>query len=102
MHKSSYRKFKIIKCGKKIRRESGSEKPGIINKIIKNIKNINRKGCGSLNKCVKRQSFKDPHGSKPAFMFRDISFTLLNLTLLNLILLGMSYSHVLNYGFYQI
>jgi hypothetical protein len=35
MHKFSYRKSEIVKCEKKIRREPGSEKPGIINKIKK-------------------------------------------------------------------
>jgi hypothetical protein len=42
-----------MKCEKGIRREPGNEKPGIINKIIKNVRNINRKGCGGLSKCVK-------------------------------------------------
>jgi hypothetical protein len=54
MHKFSYRKSKIVKYEKEIRREPGSEKPGIMNKIVKNVKDINRKGCGGLNKYVKR------------------------------------------------
>jgi hypothetical protein len=102
MHKFSYRKSKIIKCVKGIRRELGSEKSGIINKIIKNVRDIDREDCGSLNKYIKRQSSKNPYGFKLAPIFRDISFILLNLILLNLILLGVSYSHVLNYGLYQV
>jgi hypothetical protein len=54
MHKFSYRKSEIIKCEKGIRRKPDSEKPGIINKIIKSIKDINRGDCGNFNKCVKR------------------------------------------------
>jgi len=91
-----------MKCEKGIKREPGNEKPEIINKIVKNVKDINRKNCGNLNRYVKRQGFKNPYGSKPALIFRDISFILPNLTLLNLILLGMSHLHVLNYGLYQI
>jgi hypothetical protein len=53
MHKFSYRKSEIIKCEKGIRREPGNEKSGIISKIIKNIKNVNRGGCGGLNRYVK-------------------------------------------------
>jgi hypothetical protein len=100
MHKSSYWKSEIIKCEKGIRREPNNEKPGVINKIIKNIKNINRRDCGGFNKCVKRQDFKNSHDSKSVLMFRDISFILLNLTLSNLILLGVPYPHILNYGLY--
>jgi hypothetical protein len=43
-----------MKYEKRIRRKPDNEKPGIINKIIKNIKNINRENYGGLNKCVKR------------------------------------------------
>jgi hypothetical protein len=39
---------------KGIKREPGNEKPGIISKIVKNVKNINRGDCENLNKCVKR------------------------------------------------
>jgi hypothetical protein len=53
MHKFSYKKSEIIKCEKKIIREPDSEKPGVISKIIKNVRNINREDCGGLNKCVK-------------------------------------------------
>jgi hypothetical protein len=98
MHRFSYRKSEIIKCEKEIRRKPGSEKPEIINKIVKNVRDIDRRGCGGLNKCVKRQGFKNLHGFKPAFMLRDISFTLPNLILLNLILLGVSHPYMLNYG----
>jgi hypothetical protein len=100
MYKFSYREFKIIKCEKKIRREPGNEKPGIISKIIKNVKNINRRDCGNLNRYVKRQDAKDPHGFKPIPMFRNISFTLLNLISLNLTLLGVPHSYMLNYSLY--
>jgi hypothetical protein len=100
IHKSSYRKSEIIKYEKRIRREPGNEKPGIINKIIKNIRDINRRDCGGLSKCVKRQGFKNLHGSKSAPMLRDISFTLSNLILLNLTSLGVPYSYVLNYSLY--
>jgi hypothetical protein len=54
MHKSSYRKSKIIKCEKEIKREPGNEKSEIINKIIKNVKDIDRRDCGDLSKYVKR------------------------------------------------
>jgi hypothetical protein len=54
MYKFSYRKSEIAKYKKEIKRKPGSEKPEIINKIIKNIKDIDRGDCGSLNKCVKR------------------------------------------------
>jgi hypothetical protein len=102
MHRSSYRKFEIVKCEKGIRREPGNEKPEVINKIIKIVRDIDRRGCGGLSKCVKRQGFKDLYGSKPVSIFRNISFTLSNLILLNLISLGVPHSHVLNYGLYQI
>jgi hypothetical protein len=69
MHKSSYRKSKIIKCEKGIRRKPGNEKPGIMNKIVKNIKDINRRDCEDLNKYVKRQGSKNSHGFKPALIF---------------------------------
>jgi hypothetical protein len=39
-----------------------------MNKIIKNVKNINQEDCGSFNKCVKRQGSKNLYGSKPAPM----------------------------------
>jgi hypothetical protein len=54
MHKSSYRKSEIIKYEKELRREPNNEKPGIMSKIIKNVKDINRRDYGNLNKCVKR------------------------------------------------
>jgi hypothetical protein len=79
-----------------------------MSKIIKNVRDINREGCGGLDKCVRRQDFKDPHGSKdlhgskPVSMFRDTFFTLPNLTLLNLISLGVPHSYMLSYGLYQI
>jgi hypothetical protein len=53
MHKFSYRKSEIIKCEKGIRREPDNEKPGIMSKIIKNVKDVNREGYESFNKCVK-------------------------------------------------
>jgi hypothetical protein len=53
IYKFSYRKSEIIKCEKKIRREPGSEKSGVMNKIVKNIRDVNRRGCGDFNKCVK-------------------------------------------------
>jgi hypothetical protein len=102
MHKSSYRKFKIIKCEKGIRREPDNEKPGVINKIIKNVRDINRGGCEGLSKYVRRQGSKNLYGFKPIFMLRDTFFILLNLILLNLTLLGVSHFHVLSYGLYQI
>jgi hypothetical protein len=73
-----------------------------MSKIIKNVRDIDRKDYGSLNRCVKRQNFKNPHGFKPIPMFRDIFFILLNLTLSNLISLGVSHFYMLNYGFYQV
>jgi hypothetical protein len=54
MHRFSYKKFEIMKCEKEIKREPDNEKPEIMNKIVKNIKNINREGCGNFNKYVKR------------------------------------------------
>jgi hypothetical protein len=54
MYRFSYRKSEIVKCEKGIRREPDNEKPEIINKIVKNVKNINREDYGGLNKCVKR------------------------------------------------
>jgi hypothetical protein len=54
MHKSSYKKFEIIKYEKGIKREPSNEKSKIISKILKNIKDINRKDCGNLSKYVKR------------------------------------------------
>jgi hypothetical protein len=54
MHRSSCRKSEIIEYEKGIRREPGSEKPGIMNKIIKGARHINREDCGGLNKCVRR------------------------------------------------
>jgi hypothetical protein len=54
MHKSSYRKSEIIKYEKGIRREPDNEKPGVINKIIKSIRDINREDCGGFNKYVRR------------------------------------------------
>jgi hypothetical protein len=54
MHRFLYRKSEIVKCEKEIRREPGNEKPGIISKIVKNIRNINRKDYGGLNKYIKR------------------------------------------------
>jgi hypothetical protein len=68
MHKSSYRKFEIMKCEKGIKRELGNEKPGIINKIVKNVKNINREDYGNFNKYVRRQGSKNSYGFKPTFM----------------------------------
>jgi hypothetical protein len=100
MHKFSYRKSEIVKYEKEIRRKPDSEKPGIINKIIKNIKNIDRRDCGNLNKCVKRQSSKNSYGSKSALIFRDISFILPNLISLNLTSLGIPHPHILSYGLY--
>jgi hypothetical protein len=102
MHKFSYRKSEIMKYEKRIRRKPGNEKSGIINKIIKNIKDINRKDCGGLSKCVRRQNFKNSHGFKPVPIFRDTSFILLNLILLNLTSLGVSHPYMLSYGLYQI
>jgi hypothetical protein len=43
-----------MECEKGIRREFNNEKPGIINKIVKSAKNINRKDCGSFSKYVRR------------------------------------------------
>jgi hypothetical protein len=100
MYRFSYRKSEIMKCEKGIRRKSGNEKPGVMSKIVKNIKNINRRDCGDFSKCVRRQNFKNSYGSKPVLMFRDISFILLNLILLNLILFGVPYSHILSYSLY--
>jgi hypothetical protein len=97
MHKFSYRKSKIIKCEKGMRREPDNEKPEIINKIIKNIRDVNRRDCESLSKCVKRQNSKNLYGFKPTLMFRDIFFILPNFILSNLISLGVSYSYMLNY-----
>jgi hypothetical protein len=54
MHKFSYRKSEIVKCEKEIRQELGNEKSGIMNKIIKNVKDIDRRGCEGLSKYVKR------------------------------------------------
>jgi len=73
-----------------------------MSKIVKNVRDIDRRDCGGFSKCVRRQGSKNPHGSKSVFIFRDISFILLNLILLNLILLGVSYFYVLSYGLYQI
>jgi hypothetical protein len=100
MHKFSYRKFEIMKCEKGIRRKLNSEKPGVINKIVKNVKDINREGYGGLNKCVRRQDFKNSHGFKSVFMLRNVFFILLNLILSNFTLLGVPHSHMLSYGLY--
>jgi hypothetical protein len=40
IYRFSYRKFKIMKCGKKIRQKPGNEKSEIISKIIENIRDI--------------------------------------------------------------
>ena len=74
MHRFSYRKSEIVKCEKELRRESSSEKPGIISKIIENVRDIDRKGCGGLSKCIRRQGSKNLNGFKPAFMLRDTFF----------------------------
>jgi hypothetical protein len=102
MHRFSYRKSEIVKCEKGIRREPGSEKPGIMSKIVKNVRDIDRGNCGGLSKYVRRQDFKNLHGFKPAFMLRDISFILLNLISLNLTSLGVPYFYMLSYGLYQV